>query len=216
MLVYFLFKGFIISSVIVGILTLFITQKSNLNTGLIILFLLVVAGHYIENLIFNSKFPKDRTALSLFLLYCLFLVASISNIAAIFKLKNSKRNVYVVLPIVGLFLFHFIHSMSFDHVFSWKYDADNKMVAMKVAELAKNENTTVSLSSDYILRPGINYYIHSKELPIQRVSKNGINKESDFVYTTIHEYDSLQYQLIKTYPLSGTILLKKNRSYKMK
>jgi hypothetical protein len=136
------------------------------------------------------------------------LYATFSNFSEIIKIRYIKWQAIIALLIVSLFGFHFFNIMNYNSVFSWSYDADNIKVISKINELALQENLEASLSTDIILRPGINYYIHSRGFNIKRVPKGGIDMNSNFIFAKKIDYDSSKYQLIESFSTSNTILLK--------
>ncbi len=169
--------------------------------------LLVLLGFFLENMIFDAKFPSGRTALYFVLLYGLVIYFAVENLP-----ENNFR--WIKNGIISLFVFfmaiHFISQINFNKTVIWDYDADTKHAMSLLEKETRKFPEKKYLSNDWLFEPAINYYIHSDRMNIYPVSRKGILPESDYIYDFIGTPPE-GFEIMERYEVSGTYLLRKKR-----
>ncbi|MBE9481501.1 MAG: hypothetical protein IMY69_07395, partial [Bacteroidetes bacterium] len=107
--------------------------------------------------------------------------------------------------------------MSVSFTLDWKYDAQtNEMIVdlEKEVNRSQKENQTVKLGINWLFEPTINFYRKTQNLNwLNEVNRDGIEGDFDYYYILEKDYEKIKnfnLEIIKQYPLSKSILLKKS------
>lgn len=174
-----------------------------------ILILFVIIGLILEHFLFHANYPGGRTALIFIPLFGLFIYYFILHL----KEYYLQNKVFVILCSLGLtipLLFHFTTNMNLFYTKTWQYDAHTKEVIFAIEKHTNKNKPNLSVSCEWIFEPTINFYINTRKMKINRVSRDGIDLTSDFIYNI--NYDGSipsDFEVVASYDEIGTIFFKK-------
>lgn len=172
---------------------------------IILLIIIIIIGLIIENLLFHSNFPAGRTALLFFPLIGLFFYYFISHLITFYA--PIKKIILICSTLISsLLIFHFSNNINLKTTKTWFYDSQTKDVILTIESYAKTSENPSTISCLWIFEPTINYYISSRKLNIAKVSREGIDLSTDFIYT-IEDNSTLKgYKPIKKHTEIGSCL----------
>jgi hypothetical protein len=116
--------------------------------------------------------------------------------------------------LAGIALLHFLGTMNLTHTPEWKYDASTRKMLEDVAADLQPEKVKdpITIGIHWTFEPTINYYRETQHLSWLNVAdQNGFKVSATYYY--VYESDSAylhqhNLQIIKRYPISGTLLAK--------
>jgi hypothetical protein len=202
----------IVVFVITVIFLLVIIKKLYLDKlGIIMqLFFFIAIGFLLQNFIWKTKFPSERTFLFFIPIFGLGLYYFQKSLADIYRISNWKFQITNIIFAIPLY-FHFISSINNFKTKTWIYDASTKMMMDLIVSKMKEDTLLHSISNSWELEPTINYYISSKHIPLIPANREGINFESDFIITKEETVNSNVYTKLVDSKISGTQLWIKNK-----
>lgn len=168
----------------------------------------LIAGLWMESMLFSAKYPHGRSALffiPLFGLQLFFSAVHIYEYSAQGKrlMKAATAGMSIVMA------FYFLSAANFKYTTTWRYDAHTKDAMHIVDNKTKNAALYYTISNDWLLEPSINYYIRLWDMKIYPTNRNGVTDNSDFIYQTEERPAFENYSLLKKYPDIGSSLLEK-------
>jgi len=209
----------IVVVMLVVFLTLQLTGRLSHGSMDILLMSLIAsitaAAVMVQNCIFGTPYPMDRTALH-FLLYfgviCVLLAEYfMSSGRAIVRIAAVCLLVVLSSGSVG----HALTNANLDHSLVWKYDADVKQMLVDIdADISQRGiKGKIAFGISWTFEPSINYYYAVKRpawLPI--VTRDGIKADYDYYYVRPDDKTELlkkDVETIRVYPKTGNILARK-------
>ncbi|MDP3928680.1 MAG: hypothetical protein Q8R57_06635 [Bacteroidota bacterium] len=199
----------VISSSVMGLIITI--KKQNYLNNWFILFainLVIISGFILENLIFGSNYPLERTAIFFIPLWGLTFIYALNNFQEFYTPANKWVNTLAVGSAIILTL-HFINTSNLNQAHSWKYDAHTKDAIRFIAE-AKKDSSLVS--NHWLFEPTLKYYIKTENLPIRLSGCVETFAEPDFVYRYQDTSTIADYSLLKSFPLSNSNLMAKTKA----
>lgn len=198
---------FVITTILMGVIHIVLTKSYNsFLFHVLLLILLLSIGLYAEHILFDAKYPKSRTALFYIPLLSIYFYQFFSTLVNHYEIQ--KR---VYIPFISLFcltvLMNFIWKANLSHTTTWKHDAWTKEAMNKVKDRIKNEKHGFTMSCHWLFKPTTNFYIDLWGLNITPPDRNGVDKDSDFIYrlentskiegfTVIHHFEDIDSQLL--------------------
>ena len=185
--------------------------------ALIILLILFISAFstIIQNYLFKNEFLTHRTALFYIPLFCLTTIFALHFLMKI-KIVKFIPYLFIIILITAL-SYHLWHTMSVSFTLDWKYDAQtNEMIVdlEKEVNQSQKENQTVKLGINWLFEPTVNFYKKTQNLNwLNEVNRDGIEGDFDYYYILEKDYEKIKdfnLEIIKQYPLSKSILLKKS------
>ena len=174
------------------------------------LLIIMILGMFLEHALFESKYPLGRSALLYIPIYSLFIFYFLNNIFALFSQPKRKIISIVFCSIlISPLLMHSYKTFNLSSASNWKYDMHTKSIMQIVENDLIENNTKVKMSNNWLFEPSINYYINSKNILLENVTKDSISAESMYIYDFEYKYDTTKYTLLTEYEEIKTILLKK-------
>lgn len=177
------------------------------------LFLGTIAYNYIQNFIFKVPNLNARTAL---LFYPLFILASFSMFIRL--QLPVKWKMILILPILGLALWHIKTCYNLHSAYEWWFDGDNKKVMKAIAETHLDQGSEkIKLRCDWIFQPSLTYYAKIKF--DQLIEPPPYNKAidttelADFYYITQEDkiaWFDRNYVILKSFAWDTRYLMKKS------
>jgi hypothetical protein len=171
---------------------------------------LAVLAMILQHILFGNPFLIGRTALFFIPLSALFLVISLSSFG---KLSRGAKIVSLsLLAVVSLFsAYHFSRTANTAITVEWRFNADTKQVIADLDHM-KNELTprpqTIQLGVDWIFFPPFVYYQRQADLVWLDVQWYEEREKND-VYYLERAFNPDQMVLIKRYPATGNILVRR-------
>jgi len=172
-----------------------------------------------QNILFQTPYLYERTAVFFIPLYMLFLVFLIQSLAdSRPKMNIPAASLFILLTLLGAF--HFSQTASTLWVQDWKFGADTKYMLKELKQLREKDSAPpekMRLGIHWLFAPATNYYRmkdHMFWLEFGLVSKPGQIPSYDYCYLTpelMPEKDFLKKRkisIIKKYENSGNFLLK--------
>ena len=175
---------------------------------IILIIIIIIIGLIIENLLFHANFPAGRTSLLFFPLFGLFFYYFILHLIT-FYAPFKKIILICSILISSLLIYHFSNNINFKTTKTWHYDSQTKDVILTIESYAKKNKNPSAISCLWIFEPTINYYISSRKLNIAKVSREGIDLSTDFIYTLEDNSNLAGYKPIKKYTEIGSCLFVK-------
>jgi hypothetical protein len=166
-----------------------------------------------QHVLFDSPYLLGRTALfclPLFTLFLVFLLKSLSEFGPITRTVS----VAVLGVLAVLLVCHFVVSSNTTMTVEWRMDADTKKMLKELETIRSREslpNSQLILGVEWYHYGILQYYRSRKNLVWLTVDETTRFEGSDFFYAPSSEVPpSILSRLLvlKTYPLSGTILAK--------
>lgn len=211
-----IFLRFLVIFVSIGsVLVIYKQYKTNTINNLsyitIILYFILTAS-LLQHIFLNGSFFKERFAL--FLVPLFFFALLNVFFYMISQSKFIKVSAYILVFLVICCSSSISYSsMNLSYCYAWKYDADTKDM---IAELCKQKESkaTISIGNTWIFEPAINFYRETKQINwLSAANRDGLSGDYDFYYVEwndLEKFDKSNKTLIKTYPISGASLFKKN------
>ncbi len=187
-----------------------------------VLFLMVSAS-ILQHYLFDVLYPLGRTSLIFIPLFALLVYFFLSDIYNKFFSKQYLKVIYNLSTLLLLCLplgWHFINNINLKYTKDWKYDSCTKDMIQNIIGQHKTsiyEGKTISISNTWLFEPSINYYrfLYSMDY-LSPANRNGIDKNTDFIYCTKEEKENLIsnttdcYTILCNYEEAETALLKKS------
>jgi hypothetical protein len=177
---------------------------------LLAILLLSSLSTVLQNILFDTPYLFQRTALffiPLFVLFLIFLIHALSRLRA--WLNSTAAILLVILALLASY--HFYQTANTAKTADWGNDADTKAMLADLTDIRQKnlpDLTKISLGIPFTRNPTLQYYlarIQPDWLEVNVVPPYGRN---DFYYLE-QEFDSRGMILIKDYPRSRTILVKR-------
>lgn len=190
-----------------------IFKRENIKTSSIFisLFLIILCIQTALFYLFNSKFLIQRTAIFLIPLFTLCIINVIN--------ESDNYFLHLFSGIISTLLLYFTISFTpMNYSINWKYDADNETLLSDLNRIHINSPTKnkLRLGIDWIFQPSLNYYrlTSNANLWLDTLTKEGFyDKDYSFYFvesSNISKFvNSKKFKVIKTYPTSNNILIKK-------
>ncbi len=188
-----------------------ITDSSGQITMLIILtvvltFLLSV----LLNLIFNIPFPRERTALYLYLLLVFFISLSFIQIG---HLQNTSR--ILIVCYILILVWHFSSGYKKLIYFEWQKDADTKLMAVDIYNLYADKGRKFNLVTSLELEMPLKYYLERYNSDSIDISPKRINAENyktaSILLLDADDFNKLNIEkplmIKKSYPHGGVLII---------
>jgi hypothetical protein len=158
---------------------------------------------------FRTPYLTNRTALFLFVLFCLIVVFFVNELCLI----NTKASL-IVYSVALVFLILFAVSFNLKYVLEWKHDAETEEMLTDLERIKQNEFPTqnTKIGASFWLSESIDFYIGLKKLdwlevtPIEDTTKRRIA----YLYVTKSEFSYINnsgIMVIKKYPITNNLLL---------
>jgi len=201
--------------------TICCSKYSSFSRITILLFLMIFAT-IMQHYTFNAFYPPERSSLIYITLFGLFIYYLFSDVYfQIFSQKIVKIgfNTLILLMLCLPLGYHFVKSLNLKYTKEWKYDANTKNVMKMIAEQHEKDNSKnrkISVSSTWIFIPSIDYYrdLYSMDY-LTPTDRNGITKNSDFVYCTKEEKEKLfadgGYSIVEDFKDTESFLLSRSK-----
>ncbi len=209
--VFIIFLIFLIN-LITGII--YIVGKKKYKSSLFILTLLIlmlIFGSWIENLIFEAKYPSERTGLYYLPIIATFTYFLFRDLIEEFKIK---RIIYlpILMAAIVFILINCCFGFNLSHTKSWRFDAHTKEMMKLVKINTKFKNEKYTISNDWLFEPSINYYIHYWDINLNYANRDGVNTNSDFIYQLNYEIIPPEYKILKSFSDNQCLLLIKKEN----
>lgn len=173
-------------------LTLCIIYKQLKNSNLIVqsLFGLTIIGYMLLHNILGVKYPQERAALQIYLLFMVALFFAIDNI----KLKVLKY--LFTLPTL-IITVQFFHLLNFKHIQHWKNQTVPYSVYEHVYTWQQNNNTKPTISGNRLLGKVLDYYDYTNEGKLNSTRDDvPPSKIADFIITNNWVNNTCDYDTI--------------------
>jgi len=187
--------------------------------ALFMVLLFIIAGIMTSHSLLNTRVVIERAAVFIEIIFLFVLVFLIYHSLTI------KYALPVVIFFGGLSVFHFFHSANFSYTYEWKSDASTcdmmkdlgRMHDENILNVNKNE---VLFQPEWLFATSTMFYQYMYQFkwmePVESVK--AFTNAEDFYYfpeNAISELKGQPVEIIKRYPLSGTILLKNTTKRKV-
>lgn len=140
-------------------------RKFESNIVLPIIFVLMILSPVTQNMLFDTFFPAERTALMYYPVMVLLLIQGM--------IKYFERRSYFMLNVISFgLLAHFLFTINFSHTYSWRYESGTKNVINCLEKISIDEGRVINIGTNYIYTPSTWYYrseMRSGELEIHDV-----------------------------------------------
>lgn len=195
-------------STLSGVILLFLKQKTSYKfiTVYTLLFFMIL-GLIIEHYVFGAKYPSGRTMLVFLPVYSIYILYFLNEL----RIINQKQIFKFVLPLLSLIViyisvFNFVNNFSLKYTYTWNYDAHTKDVMYLINESRLQKNEKLSLNSNWLFKPAINYYLKSRQMEIIFVGAKTEACNTVFIYDLELQCDSLDFYVRNSFPAIGTVL----------
>ncbi len=195
--------------------TTFFTEQRALITSTLLMILIPVII-IMQHIILKSDYPISRFSVFLVPLFIIqfgFLI----NYFSVTEFKKTSIIIMVGLSLVSAV--SFVNKADLESSAEWKYDANTKNMLQTLDSLRiQNGNNPlhISLGINWQFEPTINYYKETKNLDwLGTIDRDGISDADDFMYLFYREFQTMNtenYEVVKAYENSGTILIKNKSS----
>jgi len=176
-----------------------------------------------QNILFQTPYLYERTAVFFIPLYMLFLVFLVQSLAdSRPKMNIPAASLFILLTLLSAF--HFSQTANTIWVQDWKFGADTKYMLEELKQLREKDSAPpekIRLGMHWLFAPATNYYRmkdHLFWLEFGLVNKPGQIPSYDYCYLTpelMPEKDFLKKRkisIIKKYENSGNFLLKTEKT----
>jgi hypothetical protein len=202
-------SSFFFVFIIVTILSIVVKDSLKTNLAIIgLLVVLIIISLYIENKLFYTKFPSDRTALYLVPLIALFFCFTLEHFIEHYSIKKLVYLPTIIL-ICFFIVFNFFRALNFEYSKSYFYDCSSKNAMKTIELLTENSKKNLTISNNWIHEPIINYYIKTKNLKLMNADRNGINYNSEFIFAFNSDSIPNNYLKKQDFILTNTSLWQK-------
>lgn len=204
-----LIKFLMISFLAIGILSVIINKKYDGGLFLITTLILVLAiGLFLEHLLFEAKYPTERTALFYLPIISIFIYHLFQHLLKHYSIKKHQYIPVALCLIIPLCL-NFLEGLNISYTRTWKYDAHTKDIMTIIKDKTQNINQRTSISNHWLFEPTINYYINIWKLNIDPANRNGINLNSDFIYRLDDHQPQEGFNVLNVYDdINSNLLIK--------
>ncbi|MCF8083520.1 MAG: hypothetical protein K9M96_10520 [Deltaproteobacteria bacterium] len=172
------------------------------------LLLIIVTGLLLEHYLYGAKYPSGRTALIFIPIYGVFIYYLFSAWITYLPVKKQFYVPIVIILVVPLF-FNFILSINTTYTKTWRYDAHTKDAMILIKEKGIETDHDLTVSNHWMFEPTINYYIATRNIPLKPANREGVNNNSDFIYTFTTDEIPTHFIKVHEYSDTGTVLLMK-------
>lgn len=195
-------------------------KDMNIKSALLLILIFATAAPILQNIIFDSPLPLDRTALFYIILFGLFILFSLDSLVQISR-WNFSLQVFILLLCCGL-IFHFIKTANKEYTFNWKYDSNTKDAVNEMNKVLNGKVNEATIGIDWKFEPAIRYYRYRNNygwllatgMNYPWISKHEMeereNRGYDFYCLSDVEnggrFKSLTMKMIKHYKTSGSII----------
>jgi len=165
-----------------------------------------------QNVLFNIRFPSDRSALffaPVFMLMILFMLNALHERIRRKWVPTAFIWTFAVLSAINLS----IHG-NITHYVDWKFDSSGKKMITDLKEYASVTEKPVRLGTFWIFEPSANYYrIKNGYTWLEPVTRDDISSgKFDFYYLRAVDTIGMNFtksDVLKVYPETETLLLKR-------
>lgn len=210
-------KGFMVLVITASvILVVFKTVKKQLTSktvflmSLLFLIFMCSLSTIMQHYLFATPYLMERTALFLVVLFSLIFVFLVSEFTDI-------KNIYVWITHASgaILILHFIAAYNLKYVLEWKLNADTREMLSdldKVKQITKGKET-MNIGTSLIFECPLNYYRQKNNMfwmnTLWRFDSRSMLNEYFFLEKKhIGRYNPDSLEIIKTYPLSGSVFAK--------
>jgi hypothetical protein len=181
---------------------------------------LLVAASFFQYWLFEIPFPVGRTAIFLIPLFGLFICFFFGELKDFLKQQVITNQVLSVLVFL-LFLamaYHFAINLNLKNTREWRFDSNTKAMMAELKQLNElnvKSYKPISISNNWLFEPTINYYRTLYQMDyLTPADRDGLNKDSDYIYCTIEEMRTFEfrdiYLIVRVFEDSETVLLRRN------
>jgi hypothetical protein len=203
-------KLIIVLFLAIGILSVIIKKEFSGALFLIIsqIFILTI-GLFLENFLFDAKYPLERTSLFYLPVISLFIYHFFIHLSKNYKIKKIIYALFVFFLLIPLFV-NFLIGANLTHTKSWKYDAHTKDMMKIIRDKIQLTGDSKSISNHWLFEPSINYYINAWKLNLNPANRNGVDLNSDFIYRLDDNTKKNNYITVEEYnDINSSLLMKK-------
>lgn len=127
-------------------------------------FLLTLISIELQNLIFETNYPVERTALFLIILTLLVILKGpLKGLTFYTKL--------VQVPIILIFSLQFIRSVNLNITYSWRFVSGTNEIVNILSKLSPEEQKTITLGIDILVDPTTQFYLQKNKNTHFKVEK---------------------------------------------
>lgn len=182
-------------------------------TKLTLLLVIILGGLFIEHHFFTALYPLGRTGLFLLPLlgfYCYLLLCKLSE-SKNHPVKRIIKGISIILVSLPL-LIHFISKLNTKYTFEWRYDANTKamMQWIETKEKSALEKEGIIIASHWLFKPGIAYFISSRQLKAVVELKEQSSLKVNYLYDLTNDTAPANFTLVKNYEDTGSKLFRGN------
>jgi hypothetical protein len=213
---FILFLRFLVVFVSIGsAITVYKQYKTNTMNSfsyITIILFFILSASMLQHIFLKGSYFKERFALFLVPLFFFSFLNVVSFMVS--KSKPVKISAYVLSVLaIGCSVSIFYSSINLTYCYSWKYDADTKDMITELSN-QKVGKKNIRIGNTWLFEPAINFYKETKQLNwLVSANRDGLSGEYDFYYVEwndLNTFDRSNKTLIKSYPISGASLFKKN------
>ncbi len=204
-----LFKVVCVIFWLLGITLTFLTKGR--STQLLIssaVFIILLLGIISENLLFEAKYPADRTTL-IFIITGSMLIYH--TLLALYDYSKTGRGVAncLALTISVMMGYHFSVNANLEYSQVWRYDYGGKHVMQHIQQLTKNHQEEVTIRYYWAFKPSIQYYKERYALNLNLV-EDAPDNQTTFIYTWKNADPIPNYTAIQIFPTNNNTLFIRN------
>lgn len=190
--------------------------KFKIINPLSVLFLLVILtllAPVAQNILFNTLYPKSRTALAYYPLLMLMLIFSCAELISLLKPYGRRMVLSVMIFFSAVLWLHFLQTANLHYTHTWIYDTNTKdMMNALIEDHGKADKPKkVGAGTNTLFWPAMNYYRITKGLEwLEPVSRKSLSSTYSYYYCFADEIREIpgKTAIVQNYPTTNTVLLK--------
>ena len=147
----------------------------------------VLIGFALENYLFSSKYPPERTCTIIIVLIAIYIYQLSVDLYIRFRPKIQIAFLFFLFSVgVTPITINFLSNLNLKYTLTWWYDAHTKEVMENIVKLnMQNPNTQkkFTIGNNWVFQPAINYYIEIKKIHnMEHATRNKLNLNADYIY----------------------------------
>ncbi|HAO22124.1 MAG: hypothetical protein BWK80_25495 [Desulfobacteraceae bacterium IS3] len=190
--------------------------KFKIITPLSVLFLIIILtllAPAAQNILFNTLYPKSRTALAYFPLLMLILIFSCAELISLLKPYGRRVVLSVMIFFSAVMGLHFLQTANLRYTHTWIYDTNTKDMMNKLINEHgdADKQKKIGAGTNTLFWPAMNYYRMSKRLEwLEPVNRKSLNSAYSYYYCFADEIREItgKTAIVRYYPTTKTVLLK--------
>jgi hypothetical protein len=166
---------------------------------------MLITGLILEKVLFDARYPVERTSLFYWPVLSLYLYHVLLHLTDRYRIKKAIYIPAILLLTAPVYI-NFLSGINTMYARSWKYDAHTKDVMELIGERSEHAESKMSVSNDWLFEPTINYYIRTWGLNLDPPDRSGVKPDSDFIY---HLSDTIPvgFTILRSYQDIGSTVL---------